>query len=216
MNAKEWFRKTTWSQEDREEFFARLAKVDNPFHKAQYLRIQALHLRDSHLPLMVSYAIELLNLLIEECPEPSQLAMAYLQKAECLSDLGFFPEAIQAYRESLEAQRKYPSFKTDAALSFGIFAITYGLTDLYDEILGALNEFSDLANNPERIYRYNTIKAIIADFKGDAGSAQEFAREAINASQKFFSGLHYDKETFSLVAKSNDGLYRKIKELANL
>ena len=45
--AEEWFRRKTWTQEDREAFFARLKRSRGLFHKAQYLRVQAYELAET-------------------------------------------------------------------------------------------------------------------------------------------------------------------------
>ena len=45
MSKDDWFRRTTWSDEDERAFFARLVRSRGIFRKAQYLRIQAVTLR---------------------------------------------------------------------------------------------------------------------------------------------------------------------------
>jgi hypothetical protein len=42
--ADDWYRRKTWTAEDREEFFTRLRRSRGAFHKAQYARIQAFEL----------------------------------------------------------------------------------------------------------------------------------------------------------------------------
>jgi hypothetical protein len=42
--ANDWYRKTTWSEADQADFFARFKRSRTPYNKAQYLRIQANYL----------------------------------------------------------------------------------------------------------------------------------------------------------------------------
>lgn len=216
MSNNDWFRKSTWTQEDQDDFFAHLEKVDNPFHRAQYIRIQALHLQDIGNPLMFYSAIKLVELMIEEWPEPSQLAMAYLQKAECLDALGYAEEAIEAFRASLDAERAFPKARTSASLSFGMFAVARERTDLYDEVLAALDEFPIIEASPEKEYQYFVIKAFTAAYQGDSDKARDYAREAINASQKTYSGTRFDFATLGLVERPESELHNKICDLAGL
>jgi len=216
LSHDEWFRKSTWTQEDQDDFFKHLEESGSDFHKAQYVRIQALHLQDAGTPRMFYAAIKLLELMIEKWPEPSQLPMAYLQKAECLDALGLVEEAIQAYRDSLDAKRSFPKAQTEASISFGMFAVDHELTSLYDEVDDALDEFRSLAGSPAREYHYFAVKAIIAKYRGDIDKACDYAKKAIDAAQKTYSGTHYDRSTHELRDKPYSGLHEKICELAGL
>ncbi len=85
MSKPEWFRRSTWTDHDRDEFNARLKRCRGAGSKAQYLRIQACHLAEAGLH---ANAIELLDCLIMELPERMELANAHLQKAKSLVVLG--------------------------------------------------------------------------------------------------------------------------------
>ena len=119
MNSHEWFRRTTWSATDRDEFLARLKRSRTHFQKSQYLRIQAGHLQDIGTEPMLRAARELLDLLIAEYPDRSQLSLAFQQRAQCLSDLGDYDEAIDSYRKSFDAQREARNVRPMAYLDFG-------------------------------------------------------------------------------------------------
>lgn len=111
MGKTEWFRRTTWTPEDQADFAAHLARSRTSFHKAQYLRIQASHLREVGRPAFAVAALQLLDQLLAEYPEPSELSMTHLQRAECLLDLGRSEEALGAFRRALSTQRQHPQWK---------------------------------------------------------------------------------------------------------
>ena len=132
MSKTEWYRRSTWTDFDREEFNARLQRSRGTGNKAQYLRIQASHLAEAGLH---AAAIELFDRLLAEFPERIELALAHLQRAQSLAKLGRTGPAIDEYRAALQAERDFPNVQTNAWLSFGWFAVEEQLTELYDEVL---------------------------------------------------------------------------------
>jgi hypothetical protein len=106
MADTQWFRRATWTDVDRRKFDARLQRSRTDFHKAQYLRIQAHHLEHDAIPPQVSAALELLDRLLREYPDPSQVSLALSQRGSCLLKLGQPDDALVAFRESLEAERR--------------------------------------------------------------------------------------------------------------
>lgn len=122
MGHHDWYRRTTWSQHDREEFQARLERSQGSSSKAQYLRIQAWHLAEAgHF----NFAIELLDQMLTEYADPMQLAMAHLQKADCWVKLGQDEAVVVEYCAALQSERELPNVQTFAYLDFGCFS--YGL-----------------------------------------------------------------------------------------
>src|SRR5262245_61553605 len=132
MSKIEWFRRSTWTDQDREEFNARLARSRGSSNKSQYLRIQASHLADAGLH---ADAIELLDRLLTDYPEKIEIASAHLQKANSLRILGQTGLAIDEYRAALHAERGFPNVKTGTWLDFGWFVVENQRTDLYGEVL---------------------------------------------------------------------------------
>ena len=84
---EEWFRRTSWGRDAKEAFCARFKRSRSTFHKAQYLRIQALHLQETRQQPLVEAALDLLAELQTNHPDPSQLAQAHHQRAQCLDIL---------------------------------------------------------------------------------------------------------------------------------
>ena len=108
MSKTEWYRRSTWTEQDREEFTARLNRSRGAFYKAQYLRIQAAHLAEAGLH---AAAIELLDLLLLKFPEKNDLPFAHRQKAIALGRLRQTESAIEEFRAALAAQREYDEFR---------------------------------------------------------------------------------------------------------
>lgn len=116
MGREDWYRRTTWSEDDQKQFFDRLKRSRGAYNKAQYLRIQASYLQQSGLH---RDAIALLNMLLTDYPdESSQKTAALLQKAECLWAVGDGIASFEAYTEALASQRHYPNMISHVALSF--------------------------------------------------------------------------------------------------
>ena len=115
MGRDDWYRHTKWSKAVQAEFRERLGRSRSSFHKAQYLRIQAVYLARAghHKP-----AIQLLDEVFRDYPEQSELAQSHLQKAESLVALGDITQAADEYRASLEAERRSASIKTGCWLQF--------------------------------------------------------------------------------------------------
>ena len=74
MGRHDWYRRTTWSQTDREAFHARLKRSRSEEGKAQYLRIQALHLQETGDPERIAAAVELLDELLAKYPDTLGMA----------------------------------------------------------------------------------------------------------------------------------------------
>lgn len=195
----DWFRKETWSATDKADFEARLKRSRGTYNKSQYLRIQAYHLQHASPPLY-SAALELLDRVFNEFRDDSQIASAYLQKAQCLLALQDFSAAIPFYREGLKFELKHPGSRTSAWLDFPWQIAKEGRADLYEEALVILEHQTCPLFLPVDVYRINLVRAIIARHKGQhdaAWNCMEAARQALNAKT---SGLSYHKN-LGLVSK---------------
>jgi tetratricopeptide (TPR) repeat protein len=190
MSQDEWYRRRTWTNGDREAFFARLKRSRSVFHKSQYVRIQAHtlaehgHHRD---------ALELLDTLINEYPDRSQLAQAYLQRAECHAALGNADAAIENYVKVFEVEQDYPTVQTHAWLTYPWFIVESGREDLYSHALETIRNHEDkrALTFPIDVYRWAGVKAILAEALGHHDMARDFAAEAIDASKQESSGFRY-------------------------
>jgi tetratricopeptide (TPR) repeat protein len=212
MSKTEWFRRTTWSDADREDFNARLKRSRGVGNKAQYLRIQAGHLADAGLH---AAAIELLDRLFAEFPRRIELAQAHAQKADSLAKLGQLEAAIGEYRTALQTERDFPNVRTNAWLDFGWLVVERQLTDFYDEVSRVLQEFreEDGLKFPAIEYRYATIQALLADARSEKAQARKFAKQALAEAAKDHSGLRYHS-TVGLVGSEQATFASRLRTLA--
>ncbi len=213
MSKTDWYRRETWTSDDRREFFSRHKRA-HEHNKPQYLRIQAWHLEQTGKPELINAALELLNLMIEKYPSPIQLASAHHQRATCLEAIRRHDEAIEAYRDAMQAQREFPNVKTNAALDFGMFAVRHRHAMLYDEVLATLEEFIEDLRFPYEQYQFNAILAMIASHDGDNLEAKRCARRAMAAYARKDSGLRYHPRV-GLVTEPNGEILNMLKDLCD-
>jgi len=212
MSKTEWFRRSTWTDQDRQEFNARLARSRASSSKSQYLRIQASHLADAGLH---AAAIELLDRLLADYPEKIEIASAHLQKANSLRILGQTGLVIDEFRAALHAERDFPNVKTGTWLDFGWFVVEHQRADLYDEVLEIFKEFRDESDLkfPATEYRYWGVQAVIAAAQANPVAAREFAQRALGEASKTHSGLRYHAN-LGLVGSQPAWLEKKLQALA--
>lgn len=135
MGRHDWYRKGNWSQDDRADFFARLARSRSG--RSQYLLIQALHFRSAGI---AEPALQLVEQYLSEFPPTDMFHVgALLQRAQCLEALGRIEEAEAAYLTTLGQQRTIQNYVTLVYIEFPWFAVKYGRRHLYSEALAALD-----------------------------------------------------------------------------
>ena len=209
--ANDWYTRTTWSEADQADFFARLKRSRTSYHKAQYLHIQARELVKVGL---LKEALTLMDKMLAEYPEPFYLAQVLSQKAGSLAKLGDLEQAIVYYRRAFDVERQPRSHRALTLYEFGIFVVENKLTQLYDEALAVLDEMKLPGTQfPSDIYKSNGIRAIITAHKGETKSAGEFAQVALEAASKENSGFsHHPK--FGLVKDQESKFYETIEAIA--
>ena len=213
MSKVEWFRRTSWTSDDQAEFASRLRRVRTPFKRAQYLRIQALHLQEVGEGELTCAALGLLDRLLAEDPEPTQLSAAHMQRAECLVDLGRPEEALEAYRCAFEAQRREPNWRNSAYLGFGELVIALRRRELMHEASAVLDEFGGDEVFPIDRYRAGAIRALIAEEQGSQATAREWARSALTAAAATESPFRRHRK-LGLVRSIEPEVFEHLKRLA--
>lgn len=211
----DWFRRHTWTEADKAEFFARLRRSRTPFHKAQYARIQAYELRQAGGERYVHEALELLDMIVESWMGDAQRASVHHQRAECLRDLGRDIEAIEAYREAFTEQRRLPNYVTNAHLDFAWWVAVSSKRELFDEALSVLEEFSREASFtfPAHVYVAEGARALIQYVCGERALASAHARRALVAAGTKHSGLRYHPKV-GLVNVSDDLTHAMLTSIA--
>lgn len=212
MSSTEWFRRTTWTDADRVDFNARLKRSRGASSKAQFLRLQALHLAEAGHH---DGAIELLDRLLTEFPDSIDIAQGHAQKADSLVRLGQTETAVGEYRAALQRERDFPNVRTNAWLDFGWFVVEKQLTGLYDEVTRVVDEFRDVGGLrfPAMEYRYAAIQAWLADARGEKTQAREFAKTALGEAAEEHSGLRY-QSTVGLVGSERAAFASHLRTLA--
>ncbi len=213
MGKNDWYRRTTWTLQDQEEFFSRLNKSRSDFARAQYLRIQALSLQREANPPMFGHALQLLEILFAEYPHPAEIGPARLQQAQCKEALGHHSQALAAYRQAVEADRSDSGVKTNAAIEFALFAVRHQRKDLYPEVLNSLGLIGAPLLFPLSQYRVSLALAIIAWERGQREKAKDFARKALAAADKQHSGLRYHPDV-GLVNEIEPDLHARLLEIS--
>ena len=214
MGNPEWFRRTSWTDADQADFEARLKRSRSSFHRAQYLRLQASHLQQVGERLLTEAALRLLDRVIAEYPEPSQLSSALQQRAECLVDLGCPEEALTAYVAALEARRREPRWGNLAHLGLAELVLALKRPDLYPAAIQALDEFQEPQMLPANDYRNAAARALIAAERGDDALARDWACRALNAAAKTEAPLRYHRH-LGLVRAVDPTTYVRLQQLAS-
>jgi hypothetical protein len=204
----DWYRRTNWTEEDQVAFFDRLNRSRSQHNKAQYLRIQAGYLEDDY-PLE---ALKLLEILFNEYPEPSQLASAFLQKAHCLVSLSREDDSVEAFRDVLKYEEKYPKYQTEGYLDFPLFIITHKRKELYQEAKDILILYADRLMFPVDYYKYHTVLAVIEWQAKNIENAKAHVIEAKKASEEKQSGFRYHPNV-GLVKEQDDEIQKEFKEI---
>jgi hypothetical protein len=207
----DWCRRKSWSSKDEAEFFARLARSRSPFHKAQYLRIQAGELAAVGRPDLTRVALELLSKHLAEFSDPYAQTQAHFAAAGCHAQLGDNEEAVKHFRLSLKENRQAPHIELGTTLEFPWFVVSRQLTALYDEALGMI-ESAHIAF-PVQSFKAAVVRAVIAECRGETRAAAHYAREALSAAELRESQFRYHRQ-LGLVGPEYAVIMKRLKKLA--
>lgn len=189
----DWFRKTTWTEADREDFEAHLKRSRGIYNKAQYLRIQASHLQNA-VPPLYREALTLLERVLTEWREDSQVASALLQKAECLLETEGFDAAIPAFREGLAFEVQHANNRTNAWVVFPWQIVKHRRSDLFDEASRCLAIAPTGMMFPVDQFRVSVVLAMVKMKQGDIAFAKSCAADAQKAAHADSSGFKYHQK----------------------
>src|SRR5258706_6724492 len=173
MGRVEWFRRTTWTPQDAAECQSRLSRSRGDAGKAQYLRIQAVHLAEvgNH-----KAALSLIEHLLTNHRVEFELAATYIQRAESCAALGDDEEAVVSFRRSLAAKAKHPGVRPGVELAFAWFIALGRRVELYGEVEGLLRQYEgDGLTFPVERFKCAVVRALIAAEQGRHADAKAFA-----------------------------------------
>ena len=169
MKKHDWFRQSSWTEQDKASFFERLNRSRGS-SRAQYIRIQAFHLAEANIH---DAAIELLNLLLEKYPGKLELASAHLQLAHSFAALQNHEASLEHFRLALKAEENIPQVQTNAWLDFPWYVITRKMSKYYEEVKDIIEQHERSTLFPIQEYRLAAIQAIIADEHGQHDEARK-------------------------------------------
>jgi tetratricopeptide (TPR) repeat protein len=210
---QDWFRRRTWTAEDRADFESRLSRSRTVFHKSQYLRIQALHLVQDAEPPLHEAALELLDRLVREFPDRSQLGEAHRQRGNCLVSLRRSDEALGAFQAALAMEQAHPGVRGPAYLDFSELVLALGRVDLYPEALEVIKARQQEEILPVAQYRAFGAAALFSDDLGNLDDARAFATRALSAAALTESPFRYHRR-LGLVDTPDEDVQRRLWQLA--
>lgn len=190
VSQHDWYRRTTWTEKDREEFFARLNRSRSSFHKAQYLRIQAGILQQAGLN---EQSLELIDIQLRDYPDPFQAAMALETRGDALFALGRTDDALDAHRHAFEYQRMHcPNFRGNSWLHFGEIAVGEDRRERFQDVSAIFDRALEAGYStvfPTHQYIYFGCLALIHFARGEPAEARSMANRAAAAAERSHSGF---------------------------
>lgn len=210
MTAENWFRRTSWSDEDRKAFFTRLQRCRGESNRCQYLAIQGNTLADKGY---YSEAIELLTQVVLEFPgQKIHSASSYCSIAECYVGLQNSELAISNFRKALEEERAFPNVRTRTWLAYPWYIVATEQIKLYSEALTIIDEFEGKSSLdfPVDMYQLSVIRAVLSEFRGEHSMAVQLARKALEASEMKTSGFR-SHQNLGIVIKINPQIRERLQ-----
>lgn len=180
---RDWFRKTSWSNADSEDFERRLARA-RPASRPQYLRIQAVHLFETGKKGLIAVASALAARVISEYDDKIQTGPAHHLLGLCRESQGDLLAALAEFRAAVALEKKRPSVETDAYLDFAWLVARHGSVEHFAEAMDFLTRFHDRPVFATQRYRYHGALALLANARGDSAAAGAAARVALDARER--------------------------------
>ena len=186
----DWFRHSTWESHDREDFARRLARAPAA-NRAQYLRIQGVHLAEAglHEP-----AIGILRRVVDEYPQSLDVAPALSELSRCLLATGAVTESLDVLRRCIRREQEFPNVRTDAWLDFAFTVARLRVSQFYTEAAASLDQGALREGRtplfPVQRFKLHAARAMLMVACGEPGADAE-AKRALDAAALETSGLGY-------------------------
>ena len=205
MSGDDWYRHNDWSPGIEAAFFAKLARARD---KAQYLRIQASTLAQSH----PRVTLDLLRRYFE-LGEHFDIAQAWCDKAAAQTALGDIAGAIESYEAALKREETYPNLLTHAFLLLPLLIVRKKLRARYAQAQELLEKHRHRLLFPVDVFHWNGALAIVLDESGQRENAAEAANAALKAADATRSGFRRHPHV-GLVRSADFDLLKRIKKIA--
>ena len=201
----DWFRKTTWTKEDEEDFFAHFGRARN-YNRPQYLRIQTVTLlgKDRY-----EAAKKLIDKYFLDYPDDRfERALMYKSLSEVSTGLKDHDKAFEYLKKAAEFELEFPNVTCDARLDYAVLIVKQRKKDLFEEA----EKHVDLGGMifPYQLYRAYAVLAIISKAKGDLEKYRYCRECAESAASAKKSWIWHAKGT------EDPGLAKRDKKLDKL
>jgi tetratricopeptide (TPR) repeat protein len=149
-----------------------------------------------------------------EYPNANDRALAYDCAGRCCALLGRSEDALTYYRRALEREREYPGLGTNAPFHLAELVAKQNRTDLFDEVLNALDTFGAPVF-PWHAYYDRGFRALVAATRGNAEAARRLAREALQAAAVKDTGLGWGRGALGTVTlgEIDDGFHASLARI---
>ena len=204
MSRNDWYRHTAWDSEIEAAFEAKLKRARG---KAQYLRIQALHLTQSH----PEVALRLLDRYFELGSDLVGCSAAHESRAEAYLALGRIDEAIACYEAALEREAAFPNAKSNVSVEYPFLIATHNLRQHFARALQILEANRDDVAFPVNRFRWHAARALILTELGSAHDARSSAKLALEAAAEQKSEFRYH-QSLGLVSDREAGVIRLLRK----
>jgi tetratricopeptide (TPR) repeat protein len=208
----DWYRKTSWSAADSDDFERRLARARRE-SRAQYLRIQAACLFQTGAKELVTAAATLATRVTDEYKDLIQTGQAHQLLGQCYEASGDIAAAIAEFRKAVDWERQMPFVQTDAYLDFAWLVARHGAVDHFPETLELLTRFCERPVFPIQRYRYHGALALIAHARAEIEVARTAARAALDASRETSSPFRFHRR-LGLFKPRPDDMHSQLQRLA--
>lgn len=178
MGRNDWYRNTEWNDDIRDTFLKRLKRSKTEYNKAQYAYIQASSLSQTGDEKNVRAALELTDIMLNECPAPEHLPSIYKVRADCYDMLGDIISAANAWRNCVRAESRDQGIMVDAALYFAGFIVKRELATYYLEALSYLRPSASMVFS-QRQFEQAAIFAVIFNHLCLFRRARRWAKTAL-------------------------------------
>lgn len=204
----DWYRKTTWTENDQNIFFEKLNRA-RIHSRPQYLRIQALTLISTTNQELINEAEILLNKILDEYPEEKfEKSLTLKTLGDIYKSKNNFEKAIQYYKNSLEFEQEYPNVKTTSYLEFAELIVKTKKNKEFNYVEGILEATTSESLFPVEKYKGYAILSIINSHKKNFEKASAYEKLANENADAKTTNLQYHK--YLGIVKERDSWLDKI------